>query len=283
MLYPTAVIAAWLGRVEQARAAANELISWRGRPRSTLGRARAYSALGLLALSQGDHETAAATLVGASELLEEIGIAHPGALPVLPDGVVALAACGRLDDAEALLGRLHDQAKTLDLERVWAMYDFAAGILMVAHGETEGATARLTDAAATFDGLGLIPEAARARLDLGRALLRAGRRTQAAKALGDAHTRFERMAAPLWQARAAAELERAQPGGTTGTLTPAESRIAALVAGGAKNKEVAATLYMSSATVEAHLTRIYRKLGIRSRTELARLVVEGAVALTAAD
>jgi len=57
-------------------------------------------------------------------------------------------------------------------------------------------------------------------------------------------------------------------------LTAAETRVAALVAAGRKNKEIAAELYTTVGTVEAHLTRIYRKLGIRSRAELARRVAE---------
>ena len=53
--------------------------------------------------------------------------------------------------------------------------------------------------------------------------------------------------------------------------------MAALVAEGRKNREIGQTLYMSVATVEAHLTRIYRMLDLRSRSELARLVAEGTV------
>jgi DNA-binding NarL/FixJ family response regulator len=87
------------------------------------------------------------------------------------------------------------------------------------------------------------------------------------------------MAAAGWEARAATELERASPGRASGELTPAESRIAGLVAQGMKNREIGGTMYVSVATVEAHLTRIYRKLGIRSRSELTRLVAEGSVPL----
>lgn len=114
-----------------------------------------------------------------------------------------------------------------------------------------------------------------ALLLLGRALLRAGQRTQASDALADARSRFAAMGAALWEARAIEDLERAAPGRSEGALTPAERRIAALVAQGLKNREIGQTLYMSVGTVEAHLTRTYRKLGIRSRSELARRVVEG--------
>ena len=88
------------------------------------------------------------------------------------------------------------------------------------------------------------------------------------------------MCAALWEARAAEHLERAAPGRAAGELTPAERRIAALVAAGATTARSAQTLFMSVATVEAHLTRIYRKLDIGSRSELARLVADGSVTLS---
>jgi DNA-binding CsgD family transcriptional regulator len=102
--------------------------------------------------------------------------------------------------------------------------------------------------------------------------LRAGRRIQAADAFADARKRFAAMGAALWEQRVVAELERASPGRSDGELTPAERRIAELVAQGMRNREIGEALFMSVGTVEAHLTRIYRKLGIRSRSELARLI-----------
>lgn len=116
-------------------------------------------------------------------------------------------------------------------------------------------------------------------LALGRAYLRAGRRRLAAETLVDARNRFAAMGAALWAGRATQELERAPSlrGANTGELTAAERRIAALVAQGRKNREIAQAMFISVATVEAHLTRIYRKLGIRSRAELTRLVADGTV------
>jgi DNA-binding CsgD family transcriptional regulator len=116
-------------------------------------------------------------------------------------------------------------------------------------------------------------------LALGRALARSGHRTAAADALADARDRFAEIGAAHWERRAVDELERAAPGRAVGVLTPAEARIAALVAQGRRNREVGEALFMSVATVEAHLTRIYRKLGIRSRSELARLVADGSLPL----
>ena len=107
----------------------------------------------------------------------------------------------------------------------------------------------------------------------GRALRRAGRRNDATQAvLADARARFAGMAAKSWGAQAVAELERVVPARLAGELTPTEDRIADLVALGRRNREIAGELFMSVATVEAHLTRIYRKLGVRTRTELSRHV-----------
>ena len=102
--------------------------------------------------------------------------------------------------------------------------------------------------------------------------MRGGRRTLAAAALTDARQRFAEIGAVLWQARAEEELARLAPGPADGELTAAERRIAALVAQGLKNREVAHELFLSVATVEAHLTRIYRKLDIHSRSQLARAI-----------
>jgi DNA-binding NarL/FixJ family response regulator len=82
---------------------------------------------------------------------------------------------------------------------------------------------------------------------------------------------FDQLEARAWAAQAADELSRI--GGrpvATGELTATESRIASLVTTGATNREIAATLYLSPKTVEAHVSRIYRKLGISSRRELRR-------------
>ena len=80
-----------------------------------------------------------------------------------------------------------------------------------------------------------------------------------------------------WRERADEELERARRRTAAGGLTSTETRITRLVAGGMRNVEVAAALSISVATVEAHLTRAYRKLDVRSRSELARLVADGLV------
>jgi DNA-binding NarL/FixJ family response regulator len=111
---------------------------------------------------------------------------------------------------------------------------------------------------------------ARTLLALGTVRRRARRRRDARDALVEACAELERLGAEPWLERAQAELRRL--GGrapSDGALTPSERRVAALVARGRTNREVAAELVLSEKTVESHLSHVYRKLGVRSRSELA--------------
>ncbi|HXJ62698.1 MAG TPA: helix-turn-helix transcriptional regulator, partial [Actinomycetota bacterium] len=99
---------------------------------------------------------------------------------------------------------------------------------------------------------------------------RARRRREARAALQSALDGFEAIGSPLWAERVRAELARV--GGRTGSgagLTGSERRVAELVAQGMTNREVAEALFVSEHTVESHLSSVYRKLAVRSRTELA--------------
>ncbi len=273
LLYPHGLVAAWLGHVESARAAAGELI--RADHGLRFANVNGHKVLGLLALAAGDWREAAAQLAEASTLSEEAGVRHPGVDRELPDAVEALALSGDLDGAAALLERLERKAATVEGPWPDAAALRARGALLVATGDGDEAAGLLGEAMARFDQLGFRPDAARSRLLEGRALARAGHRSRAAQALADAHQRFAAIGAVVWQRKAADELDRVAPGRVSGTLTKTEAGIAALIGEGMRNREIGESLFMSVATVEAHLTRIYRKLGIRSRTELSRLVASG--------
>jgi DNA-binding NarL/FixJ family response regulator len=115
----------------------------------------------------------------------------------------------------------------------------------------------------------------RTLLALGRVSRRARRIRDARSTLSRALELFEEAGAVAWAAQVRAELGRV--GGrapSTGELTPTETRVAELVAEGKANKEVAVELVVSVHTVEAALTSIYRKLDVRSRTEMARKLTE---------
>ena len=118
----------------------------------------------------------------------------------------------------------------------------------------------------------------RTLLALGAAQRRAKRRREARETLEEALAIFERIGAALWAERARAELKRISGrAATPGALTPAEERVAALVAEGKTNREVAAALFLSERTVEGHLSHVFGKLDVRSRTELARVLASGSI------
>ena len=121
-------------------------------------------------------------------------------------------------------------------------------------------------------------ELARTELLLGARLRRSGQRVAAREHLRTARDRFAAMDLTLWVKRATAELagtgETLRPRGhiVDEPLTSQETRVALLVGRGMTNREVAAALFLSPKTVEHHLSSVYRKRGLRSRTELARAI-----------
>jgi DNA-binding NarL/FixJ family response regulator len=118
-------------------------------------------------------------------------------------------------------------------------------------------------------------EHGRAVLVLGLVARRAKRRGAAREALESAVGIFDAIPAPLWAQRARAELGRiGGRRGSAGELTPSEQRVADLAVAGKKNREIAAELFITVHTVEKTLTRAYAKLGVRSRTELARRLAD---------
>ena len=112
---------------------------------------------------------------------------------------------------------------------------------------------------------------ARTLLTLGSVQRRARKRAAAREVLVRALSTFEELGAVLWADKARAELARIAGRAPAGWgLTPTEYRVAELVASGLTNREAAARLFLTQKTVEFHLRNVYRKLGVRSRTELAR-------------
>jgi DNA-binding CsgD family transcriptional regulator len=200
-----------------------------------------------------------------------MGAAEPAIIPCLPDYVEALVALGRADEGEPLVGRLEEQGRSR--VRPWAVAAAARcrGLLGLARRDLGAAEAALTRAAEE-DAPVLQPfERARALLGLGEVQRRANRRRDARETLQNALAIFDELGAPLWAEKTRLELARIGGRHQTGAeLTATETRVVELVAQGLTNKAVAAELFVSDRTVEGHLSRIYAKLGVRSRTELAR-------------
>ena len=146
------------------------------------------------------------------------------------------------------------------------------GLIAAADGELDAALAALEEAIAVHEQVPQPFERARTLLALGATQRRAKQRAEARASLEAALAMFEELGAPLWGQRARAEIARL--GGRRAQdrdeLTETERRIAELAAGGRSNREIAGELFVSERTVESNLTRAYRKLGVRSRTELAR-------------
>ena len=113
-------------------------------------------------------------------------------------------------------------------------------------------------------------ELARSLLALGKLERRAKRKRASRDALDRAAAIFETLPAPLWKAKVDDEVARLGMRSAPGDLTETEARIAEMAAGGMTNPEIAAAAFVSRKTVEANLSKVYRKLGVRSRVELAR-------------
>jgi DNA-binding CsgD family transcriptional regulator len=143
------------------------------------------------------------------------------------------------------------------------------GAIQAARGNHDDALQSLERAVQLHEGVGRPFDRAWTLLLYGQTLRRAKRKKRARETLEEALGEFERLGASLWAERTRAELARIGGRAPSGGLTPTEERIAALVAGGKSNKEVAAELFVTVRTVETNLSRIYAKLGLHSRGELA--------------
>ena len=234
----------------------------------------ARAASGFLALGRGDAEAAIDELDAVERLVELTHMEDPLMVPWAPDRVEAYCRAGRIDDARRIAARLDAQARRSGVAPALALAARCEGL--VGEGKFDAAFER----ACTLHEDAPF-EAARTMLAWGSRLHRARRRGEARERLREAHAAFERLGALPWAEQALAELRAAGGRRTRAVdrdeLTAQETRVARAVARGATNREVAAELFLSPKTVEFHLRLVYRKLGVRSRTELARLAAEGAL------
>ena len=267
-----ASLAALRGDPERATALAETVFRASESTTEEWHRLEARRAAGLAALLQRQPERAASSLAAVWEHTLREGVDDPGAFPVAGDLAEALAEAGRFDAAREVVRRLAGLAVAQEHPWGLATVERSLAVLTLTVGYDDAAAADLAQAAAAYRSLGLDFDAARTLLFLGRAQRRAKKRTAARQSLQAARAGFERLGCSGWAQAAAAELDRvsgrrAAPGGG---LTPSEQRVADLVASGLSNKQIAAQLFVSVATVEAHLSSVYAKLGIHSRTQLAQ-------------
>jgi DNA-binding CsgD family transcriptional regulator len=223
-----------------------------------------------LALGEGALEEAIASGEEIARESRERGLREPGVIWWAPDLIEAYMRSGRREDAADVLARFHQEAEMTG--RLWARAAAARcrGLLAPDDGfENAFAEALELHSETPF-------EQARTQLCLGERRRRSGRRIDARGTLRSALATFDRLEAHPWANRTRAELRasgesaRRRVATAPEQLTSHEMRVALMVAQGATNREAAAQLFLSAKTIDFHLGNIYRKLGIRSRTELAR-------------
>jgi DNA-binding CsgD family transcriptional regulator len=229
-------------------------------------------ARGTAALLAHDPEQAAASLREAWEHTKREGVDEPGAFPVASDLVEALVESGGLEEARAVTDRLRMLAERQ--VHPWGLATAKRCEALVrssARADTEP-LAGLEEAAEAYGGLGLRFDRARTLLLLGRARRRRKKWAAARRALEEAVAGFEELGSVGWVEEARSELTRvgARRPQPKGELTPAERRVVELAVEGLSNKEIARALFVAVNTVEAHLSHAYAKLGIHSRSQLAR-------------
>jgi DNA-binding CsgD family transcriptional regulator len=270
-----AFVCAQKGDPERARAAALRALDLvpetGGRPAELL----ATAALGHLELSRGDPLAALDRLLPSVAFVRREGFGEPAAIRFVVDAIEALVELGRQDEARELLEWYEGHARRLERASANAACLRCRGLLAGQVGSLDDAVAAFREALEWHARVELPLERGRTLLALGAAQRRTKHRREARATLEEALALFERVGAAVWAARARTELRRISGRApSSGALTPAEERVALLVAEGKTNREVAAALFLSDRTVEGHLSKVFAKLGVRSRTGLARVLAQ---------
>lgn len=262
-----AVIAAVRGRTAEARALAAPAIDVL-RHRMPLLASPAFYAMALADMAEARWDDA------SHHLDQTAHPSDPAAVVMAPDRVEAGVMAGRLDQAQDALATYAARAG----KGPWEARRLAGMRALMARGAE---ATRLFEEAVTGAGGDRPFESARVLLAFGRHLRRDGQRVAAREQLRTALQGFEALGAEPWAERAREELRasgetaRKRSGGEETALTPQELQIARLVGQGLTNKEVAAQLFLSPRTIDAHLRGVFAKLGVSSRRELRHLPLTG--------
>lgn len=198
--------------------------------------------------------------------------------PTMPELVETLARLGRTGEARET-GDTWRQRVGVDPSTLKAAT--LARLDALCAESIDESDAYFATAAELFAAVPYPFELARTHLYRGERLRRAGLRRDAAKSLYEARDQFQELGARAWHAQADAELRALglRPKATASadelpgeTLSPQEYQVAMAASGGAATRDIATSLFISPKTVEAHLTRIYRKLGVASKAQLVAAV-----------
>lgn len=261
------ILLAHLGRFDEVRLILDETLA------TVESLHSAYAVLwgwagAIVASIDGDPATAASLLEPAVSDLRRRGLDEPGYHPWLPTCLDALLDAGRVDDAEDLLLWFSGHAGRLGCPWARAVAAHFEARLATGRGEPD-ALSLLERALELHERTGRPFDRAKTLLLYGETLRRAKQKRAAREALTTALAELERLGAAHWAARARDGLARIGGRAPAGGLTPSELRMTELVSSGKSNKAIAAELTLSVRTVETTLSRIYRKLGLLSRGELA--------------
>jgi len=232
----------------------------------------AAEAIGLAELSIGDAAAAHECLGPFVRHPYTSGFNEPSLLRFIPDDVEALIRLGDLDTAAELLGPFEENSVRLDRGSGIGASSRCWSLLCAAVGDFDAAATAIDNALVHHARLGMPFEHGRTLLVAGEVHRRARHKAVAKSHLERALEIFEGLGAPLWVQRTQDELDRLglrRPQARL-ELTAAERRVADLAAVGLTNSQIATQLFMSPRTVEAHLSRVYRKLGVKSRTAMSR-------------
>lgn len=288
-LYAAALAATAGGTADEARRLAGQAVRASEADGDRLFLLRALAVLGQAELLAGDPRGAAAA-VEALQRVKELGAAMSAADPPLlhwySDLAEALVVLGETDAAGAVINEARKRVSIDAPGSVLAALERAEGLREAGLGRAKEGAVRLRAAVDRLRQLPLPVDLVRTLIALGAVERRARHRNAARIALGEALDTATRIGAVPLAARAGDELARLEAGDRDGEgrpeLTPTEARIAELVGGGATNREVAAELFISVKTVEGTLSRVYRKVGVRSRTALAHAMAVAVIASGAA-
>jgi DNA-binding CsgD family transcriptional regulator len=265
-LFTLARLEAARGDLEDARTHAEQaLVMTEGRGWSSGG---PRGSLCLLELTLENYEAAYEVMLPAIETYRRLGVAMVGQNL---DASEALAGMGRPGEGRALLQEAFDKAsRTMELPWARAAAARVRGLLAAAEGDLERAERELETAVAVGRSVGWPLELGRSLLALGTVQRRGQKKQAARRTLEDAVEVLEELGAKPWAERAGLELGRIGGRKAAGEgLSTTETEIVELVVAGRSNKEVAQALHLSPKTVEWNLSKVYRKLGVHSRTELA--------------
>ncbi|MEB3062095.1 helix-turn-helix transcriptional regulator [[Mycobacterium] zoologicum] len=227
-----------------------------------------------VAEADSDHPTVQRVLEPLSRMPWDTALHQPGLWPWADVLATALVANGRLEVAETVLDTHEEAAR--GHRSATARLRSARGRLLGARGDLPGAIRSFDEAIALLDGLPLRYDLARVNFAYGQTLRRAGKRRDADTVINAARELYLSVGARSFVERCERELKAGGVHQIRGPrsnveLTPQEDAVTSLVVQGLSNRDVAAELYISPKTVQYHLTRVYAKLGVRSRTELAAL------------